>query len=110
MATTVEDAPVTGLPPRSKQDEIRSWLYALAWIGGGVASGGILVWLITLIRWDWPASRAEQQLTALSNIAYGMIGLMALVALGLSLRNAIKNIKGSAGPMSFEANGQDRHQ
>jgi hypothetical protein len=68
----------------------------------------IVVWLITLVRWNWPATRAEQQLTILGNLAYGMVGLMALVILGLSLRNAIKNIKGTVGAASFEANGQDQ--
>lgn len=87
-------------------DEKRSWVYAFAWIGSSMAAGGIAIWLITLIRWDWPADRAEQQITILGNLAYGMVGLMALVILGLSLRNAIKNIKGSVGAASFEANGQ----
>ena len=83
----------------------RAWLYALGWLGGGVAAGGMAIWLVTLIRWDWPANLAEQQLTILGNALYGMIALMALVILGLSIRNAIRNIKGSAGPVSFEASG-----
>ncbi len=86
-------------------NENRAWLYAFGWLGGGVAAGGMAVWLVTLIRWDWPADRAEQQLTILGNALYGMIALMALVILGLSIRNAIRNIKGSAGPVSFEASG-----
>jgi hypothetical protein len=86
----------------------RAWLYALGWLGGGVAAGGMAVWLVTLIRWDWPAERAEQQLTILGNALYGMIALMALVILGLSIRNAIRNIKGSAGPVSFEASGGEQ--
>lgn len=91
------------------QADKRAWVYAFAWIGGGMAAGGIAIWLITLIRWDWPADRAEQQMTILGNLAYGMVGLMALVILGLSLRNAIKNIKGSVGAASFEANGQNNN-
>ena len=87
------------------QAEKRAWLYGLAWLGGGVAAGAFAIWLVTLIRWDWPADRAEQQLTILGNALYGMIALMALVTLGLSMRNAIRNIKGSAGVASFEANG-----
>ena len=88
--------------------EKRAWLYGLAWLGGGIGAGGIAVWLITLIRWDWPAARAEQQLTILANALYGMIGLMALVTLGLSIRNAIRNIKGTLpGGASIEANGHD---
>lgn len=85
----------------------RAWLYALAWLGGGVAAGGMAIWLVTLIRWDWPADRAEQQLTILGNALYGMIALMALVTLGLSIRNAIRNIKASALGASVEANGGD---
>ena len=86
----------------------RAWLYALGWLGGGVAAGGMAIWLVTLIRWDWPANLAEQQLTILGNALYGMIALMALVILGLSIRNAIRNIKGSAGPVSFEASGGEQ--
>ncbi len=90
-----------------KEPIVRQWVYALAWLGGGIAAGGLVIWLITLIRWDWPASRAEQQLTILGNLSYGMVGLMALVILGLSIRNAIKNIKGSVGMASFEADGRE---
>ena len=85
----------------------RAWLYGVAWLGGGIVSGGLLIWLVTLIRWDWPADRAEQQLTALANISYGLIGLMALVTLGLTMRNAIRNFKGSVGAASLEANGAE---
>jgi len=83
--------------------EARSWLYTFAWIGAGIAAGAGAVWLVTLIRWDWPRSLAEQQLTILGNTLYGLVGLMALVILGLSIRNAIRNIKGSIGLASFEA-------
>lgn len=85
----------------------RAWLYAFGWLGGGIAAGGMAVWLITLVRWDWPADRAEQQLTILGNALYGMIALMALVTLGLSIRNAIRNIKASALGASVEASGGD---
>lgn len=85
--------------------EKRAWLYGIAWLGGGIFAGVFAIWLVTLIRWDWPADRAEQQLTILGNALYGMIGLMGLVTLGLCIRNAIRTIKGSAGPVSFEAGG-----
>lgn len=87
--------------------EKRAWLYGIAWLGGGVASCAFAVWLVTLIRWDWPADRAEQQLAILGNALTGALILMGLVMLGLSLRNAIRNIKGSAGPVSFEADGHE---
>ena len=85
----------------------RAWLYGIAWLGGGIASCAFAVWLVTLIRWDWPADRAEQQLAILGNALIACLVLMGLVMLGLSLRNAIRNIKGSAGPVSFEADGHD---
>lgn len=85
--------------------EKRAWLYGIAWLGGGIASCALAIWLVTLIRWDWPADRAEQQLAILGNALIGALALMGLVMLGLSLRNAIRNIKGSAGPVSFEADG-----
>lgn len=87
--------------------ERRAWLYAIAWLGGGVASCAFAIWLVTLIRWDWPADRAEQQLAILGNALTASLILMGLVMLGLSIRNAIRNIKGSAGPVSFEADGRE---
>lgn len=90
--------------------EKRAWVYGIAWLGGGVASCAFAVWLVTLIRWDWPADRAEQQLSILGNALIGSLALMGLVMLGLSLRNAIRNIKGSAGPVSFEADGRGGDQ
>jgi hypothetical protein len=63
--------------------------------------------MITLIRWDWPAGTEEQRLTILGNISYGMVGMMALVSLGLTMRNAIKNLKLKAGGVSAEAQAGD---
>ena len=86
--------------------EKRAWLYGLAWLGGGIASGGFLAWLIWIVAYDpWPAGSEEQRLGILGQISIGALCLMGLVMLGLSLRNAIRNIKGSAGPVSFEADG-----
>lgn len=83
-------------------------MYGIAWLGGGVASCAFAVWLVTLIRWDWPADRAEQQLAILGNALTGALILMGLVMLGLSLRNAIRNIKATLpGGSSVEANGKD---
>ena len=90
--------------------EKRAWLYGIAWLGGGIASCAFAIWLVTLIRWDWPADRAEQQLAILGNALIGCLALMGLVMLGLSLRSAIRNIKGSAGPVSFEADGHGRQE
>ena len=88
-------------------EEARNWFYAFLWPAEGVASAVILIWMITLIRWDWPAGTEEQRLTILGNIAYGMVGMMALVSLGLTMRNAIKNLKLQAGGMSAEAEAGD---
>lgn len=87
--------------------EKRAWMYGLAWLGGGVASCAFSIWLVTLIRWDWPADRAEQQLAILGNALVGMLLIWGLVTLGLTMRNAIRNIKGSAGPVNFDASGKD---
>lgn len=89
--------------------EGRAWFYAIGWLGAGVAAGGLTVWLITLIRWDWPSNLAERQLTILGNALYGSIGLMMLVILGLTIRNAIRNIKGSVGVVNFEASGDGKN-
>lgn len=88
--------------------EKRAWLYGLAWLGGGVAAGGLTVWLIYIFAYEaWPMGTEEQRLGILGQIAIGTVVLMGLVMLGLTVRNAIRNLKGSAGMVSFEANGQE---
>ena len=86
--------------------EKRAWLYGLGWLGSGIAACGLAVWLIMLIRWDWPSDRAEQQIAILGNALFFAQAMMALVILGLSIRNAIRTIKGTLpGGASFEASG-----
>lgn len=86
---------------------MRAWLYAFAWLGGGIAAGSMAVWLITLVRYGWPVERASQQLDILAHALYAVIGLMGLVIFGLSMRNAIRNIKGTAGIASIEAESRE---
>jgi type VI protein secretion system component VasK len=87
--------------------EGRAPFYALAWLLSGMAAGAMAVWLVTLIRWDWPVGTEAQRLTILGNALFGTLGLMALVTLGLTMRNAIRNLKGSIGAVSAEAEGHD---
>lgn len=87
--------------------EWRSWLYGVAWLLGGIASFAFAAWLVTLIRWDWPAGTEAQRLTILGNALYGMIATGSLVTLGLTMRNAIRNFKMTAGNMSAEAQAGD---
>lgn len=87
--------------------EWRSWLYGIAWLLGGVAALAVSLWLVTLIRWGWPADRAEQQLSILGNALYIFAATNGLVVFGLTMRAAIRNFKGSAGGVSFEADSRD---
>ena len=87
--------------------EWRSWLYGVAWLLGGVAALAVSLWLVTLIRWGWPADRAEQQLAILGNALYIFAATNGLVVFGLTMRAAIRNFKGSAGSLSFEADSRD---
>lgn len=85
----------------------RPWLYAIAWLAGGVAFTVLSVWLVTLIRYDWPTGTEAQRLGILGTALYMMLGVPVLVMVGLGLRNAIRNIKASAGTMSAEISGKD---
>lgn len=90
------------------EQEKRSWLYAIAWLGGGVAAGGFTAWLIWILAFaDWQTGTEAQRIGVLGQLSLGMVVLMGLVILGLSIRNAIRNIKGTAGPVSLEASGGD---
>lgn len=82
----------------------RNWLYGVAWLAGGVAALFMSIWLVTLIRWDWPAGTEAQRLTILGNALYGVLAMSGLVTLGLTMRSAIRNFKGTAGGISLEAN------
>ena len=90
-------------PPNS---EWRAWLYAAAWLSGGIVGTGLSIWHTRLLLVGWPVATAVQRIEILGNALYGMIALMALVTLGLSIRNAIRNIKGTVGAASLEASGQ----
>lgn len=88
--------------------EKRAWMYGLAWLGGGVACGGGLAWIVWVFAHKvWPAGTEGQRIGALGDIATGLLVLMGLVMLGLTMRNAIRNLKGSAGPINFDASGKE---
>ena len=55
-----------------------------------------------------PAATAPQRLEILGNALLASLLLAGLVQLGLGLRNAIRNIKGTAAGVSFEANAHDQ--
>lgn len=92
-------------PPHA---EWRAWLYAVAWLAGGVAFFAASIWLVTLIRWGWSSDRAEQQLDILGNALLATLICAGLVSFGLMMRNAIRNFKGTAGAISLEAS-NDHH-
>lgn len=88
--------------------EKRAWMYGIAWLGGGVACGAAVAWLIWVFAHKaWPAGTEAQRLSELGNIAVGLLVLMGLVMLGLTMRNAIRNLKGSAGLVNWEAQGKE---
>jgi len=90
--------------------EKRAWIYAISWIGGGVAAGaGVWGLVDILISKIWDVSTQGQRIDILGSIANGLLVIMGLTTLGLTLRNAIRNIKGSVGPVNFEAS-RDKEQ
>lgn len=97
-------------PPPPQAPQSRQWFYAIAWMGAAVVCTGLTIWLAWLIRWDWPADRAEQQLTILGNALYIALALIGIVTFGLTLRNAIRNIKGTWGGATLSATGKDEDQ
>ena len=85
----------------------RPWLYALAWMAGGIALTAFAIWLVVLVRYNWPADRAEQQLGILAIALYMVLTGPLLVMLGLGMRNAIRNLKASGAGFSAEVSGHD---
>lgn len=91
-------------PPNS---EWRAWVYAVAWLGGGLAMTSLACWMVYLVRYDWPRGTEETRLGILGVALYMMLSAPLLVMLGLGLRNAIRNLKGSAGIASIEVSGHE---
>ena len=87
--------------------EWRAWIYMVAWLGSGIAAYALAIWLIVLVRYGWPAATASQRLDIIGNTLFGVIGIVALVALGLTMRNAIRSIKGTAGGASIDVTATD---
>jgi len=87
--------------------EWRAWIYGAAWLGGGMALTVMAIWLVTLVRYDWPLGTEEQRLGILGIALYMVLSGPLLVMVGLGLRNAIRNIKGQAGSVSFEASAHE---
>jgi hypothetical protein len=85
----------------------RPWIYAVAWLSGGVVLTGLSLWLILLVRYDWPQGTEEQRLGILGVALYMTLTGPLLVMIGLGLRNAIRTLKGSAGVASLEISGHD---
>jgi hypothetical protein len=85
----------------------RPWIYAVAWLAGGVALTVMSVWLVLLVRYDWPRGTEETRLGILGIALYMTLTAPLLVMIGLGLRNAIRNLKGGAGPASFEISGHE---
>lgn len=92
------------MPPRANW---RPWLYTVAWLAGGVALTLMSIWLVTLIRFGWPAGTEQQRLGILGIALYMVLTGPLLVMAGLGLRNAIRNIKAGGAGFSAELNGRD---
>ena len=91
----------------TKSEELRRWFYAVCWMGGAIASTLLAIWLVTLIVYrPWAAGTEQQRLIILGNALYIiLVAGPALCMAGLAVRNAIRNIKASAGTngATFEA-------
>lgn len=90
--------------------EWRPWLYAVAWLGGGVAYAIIDAGGVALLTWGpWATETAPQRLDIIGRSHLINSTIPALVMLGLGLRNAIRTIKGTAGAdgASLEVSGHE---
>ena len=88
----------------------RPWLYAVAWLAGGIVLTGLSIWLVHLVRYDWPAGTEETRLGILGVALYMTLTGPLLVMIGLGLRNAIRTLKGTAGVASVEISGHDSNE
>jgi hypothetical protein len=87
--------------------EWRPWLYACAWLTGGIVGTLLSIWHTRILLVGWPVATAPQRIEILGNALYLTLSIPLLVMLGLGLRNAIRNLKGSAAGASFEVTGHE---
>lgn len=81
------------------QGNLRLWAIIL----GAPPLCGILVWVVYLIRYGWPVTRAQQQLSALFYIALGLLALIAVIVTALATVKVRATIPGS----TLEIDGDD---
>jgi hypothetical protein len=87
--------------------EWRAWIYGAAWLTGGIALTGLSIWMVSLIRYDWPRGTELKRLDILGIALYMLLTGPLLVMIGLGLRNAIRTIKGTAAGASLEVSGHE---
>lgn len=86
----------------------RPWIYRFCWLGGGVVLTAIAVWMIADLQdARWGSATAQQRLQILGVALYMVLSGPLLVMIGLGLRNAIRNLKGTAAGMSLEVEGHE---
>lgn len=81
------------------QGNLRLWAIIL----GAPPLCAILVWVVYLIRYGWPVTRAQQQLSALFYIALGLLALIAVIVTALATVKVRATIPGS----TLEIAGED---
>lgn len=82
-----------------RQGSLRLWAIIL----GAPPLCGMIGWLIYLIRYGWPVTLAEKQLSALFYICLGLLAIVAVIVVALATVKVRATIPGS----SLEIDGDD---
>jgi len=83
--------------------EWRTWLYAALHAASAPIMLAFVIWLMVPVRHGCPAGHERFCLEISDRAILGGLVIVGLVVAGFVIRSAIRNLKGSAAGISFEA-------
>lgn len=83
-------------------------LFSLCLLGGGVVMTLFSIWLVWIVwKGGWSADNQAQQLEILGWALLGGLSGVAISLISIAIGGPIRNVKGEAGPVSLEVEGDD---
>ena len=81
-------------------------LFSLCLLGGGVVMTIFSIWLVLIVwKGGWAPSNANQQLEILGWALLGGLSGALVSLIAIAIGGPVRNVKGSAGPVNVEVDG-----
>ena len=83
-------------------------LFSLCLLGGGVVMTAFSIWLVLIVwKGGWSPENQHQQLEILGWALLGGLSGVAITLISIAIGGPIRNMKGGAGPINVEVEGDD---